>query len=119
MFDTHNVTLDELDLSELPLVERRMHERSRLIIDLFFDGMDATGVANTRDIGIGGLYLNTQAVLTEGARLKLHIPAGDERIMVNATVIYSNPGRGVGVRFEAISEKERAVLEHISTTALV
>jgi hypothetical protein len=115
MSDTPNLTFDEFDpISELPLVERRRYERSRLIIDLFFDGTDATGIASTRDIGVGGLYLNTQAVLTEGARLMLRIPFGKEHIMINTTVIYSNPGRGVGVRFNGLTEKERAAIETLS-----
>ena len=43
--------------------ERRSHDRSRLIVDVFFDGKDVTGVASTKDISPGGLYLNTQAEL--------------------------------------------------------
>jgi len=34
--------------------ERRLHDRSRLIVDVFFDGKDATGVASTKDISVGG-----------------------------------------------------------------
>ena len=30
--------------------ERRAHDRSRLIVDVFFDGQDVTGVASTKDI---------------------------------------------------------------------
>ena len=37
------------------------YDRSRLIVDVFFDGKDVTGVASTKDISLGGLYMNTQA----------------------------------------------------------
>ena len=37
--------------------ERRHHDRSRLIIDVFFNGQDATGVASTTDISVGGLFM--------------------------------------------------------------
>jgi hypothetical protein len=95
---------------ELP-DERRRHDRSRLIVDVFFDGKDATGVASTKDIGAGGLYLNTQAEIAEGAVLLLRIPVGQKQIVVNGEVVYSNPGRGVGVRFEGLSDEDRVLLE--------
>jgi PilZ domain len=91
--------------------ERRGHDRARLIIDVFLDGKDATGVASTRDIGPGGLYLNTQAELPLGAGLRLRIPFGQKEIAVNAEVVYSNPGRGVGVRFQGLSEEDKALLQ--------
>ncbi|MBC7909933.1 MAG: PilZ domain-containing protein [Pyrinomonadaceae bacterium] len=92
--------------------ERRVHDRSRLIVDVFFDGADATGVASTKDISLGGLYMNTKAELPEGAVLTLRLPFGqDEQVVVNAEVMYSNPGRGVGVRFQGLSEKDRDLMK--------
>lgn len=104
--------VDEVDKEELPQEERRVHDRSRLIVDVFFNGADATGVASTKDISLGGLYMNTQAVLPEGAVLLLRIPLkDDQQIVVNAEVMYSNPGYGVGVRFQGLSENDRALME--------
>jgi hypothetical protein len=104
--------VDELDANtQLPQDERRAYDRSRLIVDVFFNGADATGVASTKDISAGGLYMNTQADLPEGAVLTVRIPFGDEQVVVNAEVVYSNPGRGVGVRFQGLSEKDRALME--------
>ena len=91
--------------------ERREHDRSRLIVDVFFDGKDATGVASTRDLGTGGLYLNTQAELPQGAVLLLRIPFGKRQIVVNAEVVYANPGRGVGLKFQELSADDLALLE--------
>jgi hypothetical protein len=95
--------------------ERRKHDRSRLIVDVFFDGKDATGVASTKDLGAGGLYLNTQAELAEGATLLLRIPIGEQQLVINGQVVYANPGRGVGVRFEQLSDSDRSLLEKISS----
>lgn len=104
--------VDEFDSEKLPQEERRLYDRSRLIVDVFFNGEDATGVASTKDISFGGLYMNTQSNLPEGAILLLRIPlSDDQQIVVNAEVIYSNPGRGVGVRFQGLSEKDRALME--------
>jgi hypothetical protein len=92
--------------------DRRQHDRSRLIVDVYFNGADATGVASTKDIGLGGLYMNTQTVLPEGAVLTLRIPlSNDQQVVVNAEVMYSNPGHGVGVRFHGLTEKDRALME--------
>lgn len=91
--------------------ERRRHDRSRLIVDVFFDGADATGVASTKDIGAGGLYMNTRKELPEGALLTLRLPFEEGDVIVNAEVVYSNPGRGVGVRFHGLRESDRALLE--------
>jgi PilZ domain len=96
--------------SENPGDERRRYERSRLIIDVYFDGEDLTGVAGTKDISPGGLYMNTQAAIPEGAILTLRIPVEGRDIVCNGEVVYSNPGRGVGVNFQGLSDEDR---EHI------
>lgn len=103
-----NDTEEGFDSSE----NRRAFDRSRLIVDVFFDGNDATGVASTKDISIGGLYMNTQATIPEGSLLLVRIPFGvGKQVVCNAEVVYSNPGRGVGVRFQGLSDEARQVLE--------
>jgi hypothetical protein len=97
--------------SEEPHEERRRHERARLIIDVFFNGSDLTGVASTKDISPGGLYMNTQAEIPEGALLTLRIPVEGRDIVCNGEVVYSNSGRGVGVTFQGLSVEDRAHLE--------
>lgn len=92
--------------------ERRGHGRSRLIVDVFFDGKDITGVASTKDISPGGLYMNTQAEIPEGALLLVRIPFRENaQAVCNAVVVYSNPGRGVGLRFQGLSDEVKALLE--------
>ena len=104
--------VEELDESLEGPDERRQYDRARLIVDVFFDGNDATGVASTKDISVGGFYMNTQANLPEGAALLVRIPLGDGRqIIANADVVYSNPGRGVGLRFQNLSDENRLLIE--------
>ena len=92
--------------------DRRAFDRSRLIVDVFFDGKDATGVASTKDISVGGFYMNTQANIPEGAVLLVRIPFGEGReVISNAEVVYSNPGLGVGVRFQGLTAETQATLE--------
>jgi hypothetical protein len=106
--------VDELDKSqhEPEPDERRRYDRSRLIVDVFFDGNDATGVASTKDISVGGFYMNTQASLPEGRSLLVRIPLTDgKQVVANAEVVYNNPGRGVGLRFQNLSEENRSLIE--------
>ena len=99
------------DQANLQQDERRQHDRARLIVDVYFNGADATGVAGTKDISLGGLYMTTQTVIPEGSVLTLRIPfSNDQQVVVNGEVMYSNPGHGVGVRFQGLSEKDRALM---------
>ncbi|HSE32330.1 MAG TPA: PilZ domain-containing protein [Pyrinomonadaceae bacterium] len=91
--------------------ERRLHDRSRLIIDVFFNGQDSTGVASTKDISLGGLYMNTRAEVPEGETLMVRIPIGKQEIVCSAEVVYRNPGLGLGIRFLDLSDEARATLE--------
>lgn len=104
--------VDELDEGQQGADDRRRYDRSRLIVDVFFDGNDATGVASTKDISVGGLYMNTQTNLPEGSVLLVRIPFGEgKQVVANAEVVYSNPGRGVGLRFQSLSEENRQLIE--------
>ena len=92
--------------------DRRSYDRSRLIVDVFFDGKDVTGVASTKDISPGGLYMNTQAEIAEGTLLLIRIPFRDDaQAVCNAVVVYSNPGRGVGLRFQNLPADVKGLIE--------
>ena len=92
--------------------DRRRYDRARLIVDVFFDGSDATGVASTKDISVGGFYMNTQTVIPEGSVLLVRIPFPDgKQVVANAEVVYSNPTRGVGLRFKSLSDENRELIE--------
>ena len=47
--------------------ERRLHDRSRLIVDVHFDGGESTGVASSENISPGGLYMSTQTDIPVGS----------------------------------------------------
>jgi hypothetical protein len=91
--------------------ERRQSDRKKLIINVDFEGGDATGIANTRDIGIGGLYMLTGARLEVGAPLRLRLTLGGRELSIRGTVAYTDPGQGVGVRFHDLSEEDLALLK--------
>ena len=102
---------DEDRTEETSPDERRWFDRSRLIIDVHFEGGEATGVASTRDISLGGLYMSTQADIPVGTTLTVRLPLGREPVVVKADVVYSNPGHGVGVRFHRLNDATRILME--------
>jgi hypothetical protein len=91
--------------------ERRHSDRKKLIVDVNFDGGDATGIANTRDIGIGGLYMTTNAQLETGTPLSIRLTLGGKEIAISGAVVYTDPGHGVGVRFQNVSEENAEILK--------
>ena len=91
--------------------ERRHFDRSRLIVGVHFAGGDATGVASTKDISLGGLYMNTQTDIPIGETLSLRVPLAGQHVVIKADVVYSNPGHGVGVRFHRLADDVRELME--------
>ena len=101
----------EIDLGDARSpAERRGSDRKKLIIDVRFEGGDGTGIANTRDIGSGGLYMTTTAILDTGTPIVMSIGIGARTMNIHGTVVYSDPGHGVGVRFKDLSETDEAFL---------
>jgi hypothetical protein len=91
--------------------ERRNSDRKKLIVNVDYEGGDGTGIANTRDIGIGGLYMLTNAPLDVGTPLFMRMTIGGEEIGLDGLVTYTDPGQGVGILFQAMSEKNEEILK--------
>jgi len=91
--------------------ERRGSDRKKLIVDVRFDGGDATGIANTRDIGIGGLYITTNANLATGDRIAMEMMISGKQASIGGVVAYVDEGQGVGVRFSDLSPENEALLK--------
>jgi PilZ domain len=102
---------DEDRSEQVSIDERRRYDRSRLILDVHFEGVDATGVASTKDISLGGLYMTTQREIPVGTTLTLRIPLGGDYVVVKGDVVYSNPNRGIGVRFHRLPDEVRTLME--------
>ena len=90
--------------------DRRGSDRKKLIIDVRFEGGDGTGIANTRDIGSGGLYMTTTVILEQGTPILMTLSLGSRTLNLHGTVVYSDPGHGVGVRFKDLDAADEAFL---------
>lgn len=93
-------------------LEKRHSDRKKLIVDVHFNGGDATGIANTRDIGIGGLYMTTNAKLDTGTLIFMRMTVEGKEIGVSGVVVYTDPGKGVGVRFHNLSDEHQEILQN-------
>jgi hypothetical protein len=88
--------------------DRREFDRKKLIVEVSFNGGETTGIANTRDMGIGGFYLGTETEMAEGTILFFKMTMGDREMNLSGVVVYSDPGQGVGVRFHNLSTEDEA-----------
>lgn len=91
--------------------ERRQSDRKKLIVNVDFEGGDATGIANTRDIGIGGLYMSTTSDFELGTPIRLRLTLGGREVSLDGVIAYTDPGQGVGVRFQNLSDEDETLLK--------
>ena len=104
--------MTEKDLGDaISPAERRGTDRRKLIVDVRFEGGDGTGIANTRDIGSGGLYMTTTAILDQGTPIVMTFNVGARTMNLKGTVVYSDPGHGVGVRFKNLDPSDEEFLK--------
>jgi PilZ domain len=96
----------------LSLSERRNADRKKLIVNVHFNGGDSLGIANTRDIGIGGLYMTTKEHFDIGTPLTMKLTIGEKDAVLNGTVVYLDDGTGVGIRFHNLSEEHQTLLNN-------
>ena len=91
--------------------EKRSSDRKKLIVNVEYQGGDGTGIANTRDIGVGGLYMLTTAPLEIGEPLFMRMTVGGNELGLDGVVTYTDPGQGVGIRFQALSVANADILK--------
>lgn len=91
--------------------DRRQSDRKKLIVNVDFEGGDATGIANTRDIGSGGLYMTTTANFEVGMPLRMSLTLGGKEVSLRGVVVYADPGQGIGVRFQNLSDEDEMMLK--------
>ena len=97
--------MNNKDFAEaLSASERRGTDRKKLIVDVHYSDGDATGIANTRDIGIGGLYMTTSAKLDIGTPVFMRLSVSGNDLALSGVVVYADPGQGVGIRFQDLNE---------------
>ena len=93
------------------VVEKRQTDRKKLIVDVQFEGGDATGIANTENISLGGLFIKTNTFFDEGTPLLLRLTLEGRQIAFKGIVAYVEEGNGVGIQFQNLSPESEELLK--------
>ncbi len=91
--------------------ERRRHERKKVKLTVSFGEKEPlVQTADTRDIGLGGLYVSSNVEITVGSPIRVSIEFPEGKFESEAIVVYVDEGEGFGVRFQNLSEESEKIL---------
>jgi hypothetical protein len=72
-------------------------------------------VARVRDMSMGGLFIETSEARSEGVHTRLHFLVEEGQIRAEAVVRHIQSGKGLGLKFTALSEQDRPKLAALLT----
>ena len=64
-------------------------------------------ISRIRDLSFGGLFLETGVLRAIGSPVKVDFLVGEGQIRTDAIVRHVLPGRGLGLKFTAVTEQDR------------
>ena len=67
-------------------------------------------VSKVYNISMGGIFLETEKPRPTGMLTRLHFLVSEGEIRMDAEVRHAKPGHGLGLKFTALSEKDRPKL---------
>lgn len=67
-------------------------------------------VSRVKDMGMGGLFIETLQPKAEGVLTRLHFLVQEGQIRADAVVRHSKSGVGIGLKFTSLSEQDRPKL---------
>jgi len=94
---------------------RRLYPRMkcRVTIELQPHGSEAPLLANLTDMSLGGCFVETSAILPAGSKLKLVFSIDDGKMQAEGSVVRTDPGSGVAVRFNDMNREERDKMHRV------
>jgi len=98
-----------VDTSARGLQDRRKYPRMKSVnsVEVYPSGQTTPVRARTADISLGGCFVEMPNPLEKGANLRLALWVRDTKLWMQAKVITSTPGYGIGVQFTAMSDPDR------------
>jgi hypothetical protein len=89
--------------------DRRVHYRLTYYCEAELEGLAVGRVpCRVADIGVGGVFVETRAVLPLGATTRIRFQLAGEDIAADTEVRYSAAGFGMGLRFLNLPDLEQA-----------
>lgn len=102
-----------MDTSAQTTRERRAYPRLKCAnsVEVYPVGQTIPIRSRTSDLSLGGCFLEMPNPLPAGAQIKLALWIKEFKLWVNAQVVTSTPGFGIGVKFTQLAETDRNQLK--------
>ena len=96
-------------LPNLATPSRRFNSRTVATQDVwvFWQCNGREDISRIRDLSLGGLFLETPLLRAVGSPTKVDFLVGEGQIRTDAVVRHVSPGRGLGLKFTAVTEQDR------------
>ncbi len=99
-------------LRQLTSPSRRLTSRVEAPEDVWIywrcDGLD--DLSHVQNISLGGLFIETPRRTAEGTPVSLSFLVREGQVRADAIVRHAIPGTGIGLKFRAVREEDRAYL---------
>jgi hypothetical protein len=94
---------------QVPHGSRRFNSRveSTDSVWVYWECSGDRDLSRVKDMSVGGLFIETPRVKRLGAITNLHFLVQEGQIRADAVVRHVKPGGGLGLKFQAVSEKDR------------
>jgi diguanylate cyclase (GGDEF)-like protein/putative nucleotidyltransferase with HDIG domain len=94
---------------------RRLYPRmkGRITIEFRPDGSDIPVLGNLTNISLGGCYVETSIILAPDSRLLLNFSMDNNNLQAEGSVVRSDPGMGLAIKFKEGNRDTRAHLQDI------
>lgn len=96
-------------VQQIPLATRRLNSRvdSGKSVWVYWECNGDRDLSRVRDLSVAGLFIETPRIKRLGATTNLHFLVQEGQIRADAEVRHVKPGDGLGLKFKAVSEKDR------------
>jgi PilZ domain len=74
-------------------------------------GSGAKFTTRTTDLGPGGCFVDTMVPFPIGSRVQVSVHKDKHAFEATGTVVYAQPGLGMGIAFDALDEQQRDALD--------
>jgi len=94
---------------QMPHFSRRLNSRveSSNNVWVYWECNGDRDLSRVKDMSVGGLFIETPRTKRLGATTNLHFLVQEGQIRADAVVRHVKPGGGLGLKFKAVSEKDR------------
>ena len=80
---------------------------------VYWESPPLRDISRVRDLGPGGLFLETRARREEGDRVRLHFLVGEGQIRAEAEVRHVKAGQGMGVKINSVNTQDVPHLDRL------